>query len=1047
MLENSFKNIDEALSYLENVNEDERYQVISNLYDQKKYALVSKAVKLLKTDENKLKIAKRLYDDKFEFELKDIADNMESDDYKLEVMDLLIKSNDRIDAINIAIDLKNDISKLKAIDKLNSINYMIGSTNVAVTLKDDYYKQQYSNKLLKSKAFIHLSKVASSINDDSIKRQILTEIGNIGDWNTYKQVAKSFVSDKYKLEAIDVILEKNKDYALSIGETLKEKDNRMIFFTKIFKYWHEAESFLNSLNDPKEYAECLRWLYTNDEIDKNYNHQFKKEVINNLMLIEREDYLKIYEELSDILSSYYSLKYALSKNGINYTIDNFGYDIYKHIDSKKLQKIINAPIEDITKIVNLVKTNFINYDDINNIYNSLLQQEFTIKNAHIRNIFAYFKDNINNNNLENLELEINNINSIIDFKQLLKDQRFLQELKINGYQLKETDNFKLFLNQLCISISSSLENNKKSELNLLNSITDFYIRTCRENHVKSGLLDDSKNLLLKHLPNKEKQLRKIFEKIDAKDIQNMLLDINTEKLDERVKSLLSNRVIIEECIKFKKDPKNYKEQVISKKDLTSKYLAVFNTLLSFAYEQKLLDKLYYDNDVLGTDFEIPEINYYDILCNIDYEQLKTHILNNEEMRIKTKQILDKYKVISWRDTFKPILEKLGYEVTNADLASLMNFADVITSRVSAKELTPIILLNEISLFSAKSSIYKTLFGNENYKYISNNSNPNASSMDKETRLRQAIKLYKDMYKRKKINIPSINEIIEVNGKKVRAIVGDVVNPINLTLGERTGSCMRIGGSGDSLLRHCCLKENGFHIRFEDADTNEFISRVSGFRNGNTVFLNELRNSKLKNVNDSELITVCTEFANILIKNTSKEDKKIDNVVISENYAMESLEKQVIPLNVDDIKEGMKYFYSDITNQGIVLASTNDKQLVPIKLYLDMPEYDVSRRKIEKYTSNTKACSSINKALLTEAVLNDINLSQVSIVDDADLSLVGEDWYIYLDSNQYVHGNIFKGITEERYEKALKEYDSAYKVVSLLSKDSEIEEIGEKTNAK
>ena len=53
--------------------------------------------------------------------------------------------------------------------------------------------------------------------------------------------------------------------------------------------------------------------------------------------------------------------------------------------------------------------------------------------------------------------------------------------------------------------------------------------------------------------------------------------------------------------------------------------------------------------------------------------------------------------------------------------------------------------------------------------------------------------------------------------------------------------MRSFGKGDNLFRFCNLDPRGFHITFTDEEGN-YLSRVSGFRNGNTVFLNELRYS-------------------------------------------------------------------------------------------------------------------------------------------------------------------------------------------------------------
>ena len=71
-----------------------------------------------------------------------------------------------------------------------------------------------------------------------------------------------------------------------------------------------------------------------------------------------------------------------------------------------------------------------------------------------------------------------------------------------------------------------------------------------------------------------------------------------------------------------------------------------------------------------------------------------------------------------------------------------------------------------------------------------------------------------MYERKNISVPPVDEDLELsNGKRMNVVIGNVSDPINLTYGERTGACMRIGGHADSLFDFCLKDDNCFHIRF------------------------------------------------------------------------------------------------------------------------------------------------------------------------------------------------------------------------------------------
>ena len=112
-------------------------------------------------------------------------------------------------------------------------------------------------------------------------------------------------------------------------------------------------------------------------------------------------------------------------------------------------------------------------------------------------------------------------------------------------------------------------------------------------------------------------------------------------------------------------------------------------------------------------------------------------------------------------------------------------------------------------------------------------------------------------------------------------MGNFTSPINLTHGERTGACMRIGSNADSLYHFCLEDENGFHITFKDPKTGKYISRVSGFRNGNTVFLNELRCSlKPNKYSDADLEAFCQKTAEMLITKSKESGYPIDNVWVS-----------------------------------------------------------------------------------------------------------------------------------------------------------------------
>ena len=116
---------------------------------------------------------------------------------------------------------------------------------------------------------------------------------------------------------------------------------------------------------------------------------------------------------------------------------------------------------------------------------------------------------------------------------------------------------------------------------------------------------------------------------------------------------------------------------------------------------------------------------------------------------------------------------------------------------------------------------------------------------------------------------------------MHVVVGNFTHPSNLTHGERTGACMRIGGAGKSLFDFCLEDDNGFHIRFVNPKTGKFVSRVSGFRNGNTVFLNELRFSEDSEYTNKDVVEACKLIARELIEVSKESELPIDNVVVTD----------------------------------------------------------------------------------------------------------------------------------------------------------------------
>ena len=89
MIDKNFTTVDDVLTHMQSLNDDERYQFLIELYAGKQYNLVVKAISLLQSDEYKLKIAEKFYHDSFWYDLRDIALTVNEDKFKMTIIDLL----------------------------------------------------------------------------------------------------------------------------------------------------------------------------------------------------------------------------------------------------------------------------------------------------------------------------------------------------------------------------------------------------------------------------------------------------------------------------------------------------------------------------------------------------------------------------------------------------------------------------------------------------------------------------------------------------------------------------------------------------------------------------------------------------------------------------------------------------------------------------------------------------------------------------------------------------------------------------------------------
>ena len=390
---------------------------------------------------------------------------------------------------------------------------------------------------------------------------------------------------------------------------------------------------------------------------------------------------------------------------------------------------------------------------------------------------------------------------------------------------------------------------------------------------------------------------------------------------------------------------------------------------------------------------IPELNNTFILENLFDSAI---IFNNIDLEEALLNIDEKIKAKLSKDDIEKVLTTICSFVKNLKKGNL-------TSSTS--------ILDIADCYDSSSKVLRTLFGKENFDLLKRNPQPYRGDLTSHERIKIALDLIKVIHERKYVTVPPSRDIYTLSSnKKIKISVGDLHDFDNLTYGERTKACMRIGGAGYSLFDFCLKNENGFHVKFTDPENDKIVSRVSGFRNGNTVFLNQLRYSLSEKYSNENIVQACKLFAKRLIEDSKDSSYPIENVVISPYYAMSSYLKDCIKLGNVEIQKGFKKFYSDVSEEAIVLATSSpDSNFVPVKTGPTKAEkYESLRREIKR-TNGSEAYRLKYQILLLDEYYSgkDFSNIEVNMDDDIIYTIQGEDWYIAVSSKGEIESYIMK----------------------------------------
>ena len=275
----------------------------------------------------------------------------------------------------------------------------------------------------------------------------------------------------------------------------------------------------------------------------------------------------------------------------------------------------------------------------------------------------------------------------------------------------------------------------------------------------------------------------------------------------------------------------------------------------------------------------------------------------------------------------------------------------------------------------------------------------------------------------------------------------------LLSGINTNACFRVAGNDNDFLHYCALDKNGFVIKITDTFGN-FIARAAGFRNGNSVYINQLRTiydmggygyegsytNELK-----EIIEIfrkaCLDIVETSQNNESEKDK-IDFVFVTHSYALDYVPTNVnidvvnkignnpmdhdsqdwkdFVTNTQNLQEN-NTFTTDYGNYSLLCMASN-KTIGRIKPKDIKPKdvqavYTRPRNKII-VTENLDAniISKINKINGIYSYFNETEFESASI-PKGTIIFMGDNWYI-----EYNDGTIIKSCVLDFDKKAVAEYE-------------------------
>jgi hypothetical protein len=730
-----------------------------------------------------------------------------------------------------------------------------------------------------------------------------------------------------------------------------------------------------------------------------------------ISMMEHVEFFPIYKDEFEYLVDMYAEKYKVNRERLLYMAKNLSLSVLKYIKSPNMMKILNSSEEEFKKLMDLFdsKVLMLNHSSVNDIVNLALQREFRMKNPDIMFLLTNLKNAI----------EIGDRNKLVELLNFINEGLSIHDyLKENEWSVDE------FIDKLI--------NSDNEALKLIDDIASSFVRDKRNNYVQHNM-DKMMESFLNFSYDRKDVIKWAFDNLPAEYIYKVLGDesVYVGNFTEQELELYQNKGLLKRIIDFKLNPKGYSKMPQDVKESLKAFYGIFDK----TFDALLLRSFDGFNGKKNYEYEGLDKNYImTILLHLDLDKLNKGLFNDEVMFERFMKLWKQYKIGGWNATMCNRMSLSGLYVDAEIIANFIQYFGIAYEDLANKvevgllnEVTLSALLDAVDCFSTESKKYYMIFGFENFKLLSSNPGYQVSLVDKKERIDTAISLIKKMRSRKYVTVPAFDEKYTLKNKKeINVVVGNTSDMINFTYGERTDACMRIGGAGEELFNFCMMNESGFHVRFVNPNNGKLISRVSCFRNGNTVFFNQLRETLDADYSDRDLVAVCKMVATELIERTKGSAVPIDNVFITPDKAMEDSGIPAKNYGIRHPHKGLGNVYHDYNGDMILLASSKpDNGYVPVKLGIrNLPKYEVQRG-YNRVLYNTECCEYVAHIHSLDLVINGVSVDHLNVEIRKDLvvCLAGEDWYVAVDINGNIEHYIMQNTNNRTL--AVKEMQEAF----------------------